>query len=233
MSNKSEEELNAMAEDDFQMKDQENDIKISDECSEDEITEKTRNQGKVDVADSEAKTRSTTKSVFYDLIFYAVLIVVCVYVLPNYVIQRTIVDGPSMENTLHNGEQLYVEKVSYHFNALDRFDIIVFYPYGRENEDYYVKRVIGLPGETVQIIGTKIYINGEVLKEDYGKEPIDDPGRAEEPITLGDDEYFVLGDNRNISKDSRSEEVGNVAKENIGGKVILRIAPLSKFGTVK
>ncbi|MDF2512017.1 MAG: hypothetical protein K0S04_1883, partial [Herbinix sp.] len=125
------------------------------------------------------------------------------------------------------------EKVSYHFDALDRFDIIVFYPYGRENEEYYVKRVIGLPGETVQIIGSKIYVNGQELEENYGKEPMDDPGRAEQLVTLGDDEYFVLGDNRNISKDSRSDEVGNVAKENIGGKVVLRIAPLSKFGIVK
>ncbi len=224
MSNKSEEELNAMADDD---------IKILNENTENDITQEDTQQGNEDSSNHERKTRSTTKSILYDLIFYAVLIVVCIYVLPNFVIQRTIVDGASMENTLHNGEQLYVEKVSYHFNALDRFDIIVFYPYGRENEEYYVKRVIGLPGETVQIIGTKIYINGEVLDESYGKEPIDDPGRAEDPITLGDDEYFVLGDNRNISKDSRSEEVGNVVKENIGGKVVLRIAPLSKFGTVK
>lgn len=224
MSNKPEEELNAMADDD---------IKILSENSEDDITQNHLKQGNEDNSNHETKARSATKSILYDLIFYAVLIIVCVYVLPNFVIQRTIVDGASMENTLHNGEQLYVEKVSYHFDALDRFDIIVFYPYGREYEEYYVKRVIGLPGETVQIIGTKIYINGEVLEESYGKEPIDDPGRAEEPITLGDDEYFVLGDNRNISKDSRSEEVGNVAKENIGGKVVLRIAPLSKFGTVK
>ena len=223
MSNKSEEELNAMADD----------IKFLKENPEDDITQEDIKQGNEDNSNHEKKPKSTAKSIIYDLIFYAVLIVVCVYVLPNFVIQRTIVDGASMENTLHNGEQLYVEKVSYHFDALDRFDIIVFYPYGRENEEYYVKRIIGLPGETVQIIGSKIYINGEVLEENYGKEPINDPGRAEEPITLGDDEYFVLGDNRNISKDSRTEEVGNVAKENIGGKVVLRIAPLSKFGTVK
>jgi signal peptidase I len=224
MSNKSEEELNAMAEDD---------IKISNEYPTDDFTGEKLNQRNEDNTDHEIKTRNTTKSILYDLIFYAILIVICVYVLPNYVIQRTIVDGASMENTLHNGEQLYVEKVSYHFDALDRFDIIVFYPYGRENEEYYVKRVIGLPGETVQIIGSKIYVNGQELEENYGKEPMDDPGRAEQLVTLGDDEYFVLGDNRNISKDSRSDEVGNVAKENIGGKVVLRIAPLSKFGIVK
>lgn len=168
-----------------------------------------------------------------DLIFYAVLIFVCIYILPNYVIQRTIVDGSSMANTLHDGEQLYVEKISYHFNSLNRFDIVVFYPYGRENKDYYVKRIIGLPGETVQIIGSDIYINGEKLDEHYGKNPIEDPGRAAQPIALGDDEYFVMGDNRNISVDSRDEAVGNVKKSNIGGRVILRISPLSKFGTVK
>ena len=98
-----------------------------------------------------------------------------------------------------------------------------------ENE-YYVKRVIGLPGETVQIIGEEIYINGELLKEDYGKEPITNPGRAAEPITLGEDEYFVLGDNREVSLDSRYTQVGNVKRENIGGKAILRIWPLNQFG---
>lgn len=175
---------------------------------------------------------SNKKGIIFDLIFYAVLIFVCIYIIPNYVLQRTVVDGTSMESTLYNGDQLYVEKVSYHFDALKRFDIIVFYPYGKENDDYYVKRIIGLPGETVQIIGSDIYINGEILKEDYGKDPITEQGRAAELITLEDDEYFVLGDNRSVSKDSRSEEVGNVKRENVGGRVILRIKPLSKFGTV-
>lgn len=183
--------------------------------------------------EQEEKKKSNIRGFVYDLIFYSVLIFVCIYILPNYVIQRTIVDGTSMADTLMNGDHLYVEKLSYRFDALDRFDIIVFYPYGREDEeDYYVKRIIGMPGETIQIIGTDIYINGEILEENYGTEPIDDPGRAAEPITLGDDEYFVMGDNRNISKDSRTDDVGNVKKENIGGRAIFRIKPLSKFGTI-
>jgi signal peptidase I len=183
--------------------------------------------------EQEHLTKSNAKGFLYDLIFYAVLVFVCIYILPNFVLQRTIVDGSSMAETLHNGDHLYVEKLSYRFDALDRFDIIVFYPYGRENEEYYVKRIIGLPGETIQIIGSNIYINNELLEEHYGKDPITDPGRAEMPIILDDDEYFVMGDNRNISKDSRTEEVGNVSKENIGGRAIFRIKPISQFGFIK
>lgn len=180
-----------------------------------------------------ANRKSNVKSFFYDLLFYVILIFVTIYIIPNFVLQRTIVDGSSMENTLHNGEHLIVEKISYHFDQLDRFDVIVFYPYGRENkDDYYVKRIIGLPGETVQIIGHNIYINDVLLEEDYGKEPIEDPGRAVQPIILGSDEYFVLGDNRNISRDSRDPEVGNVLKKNIGGRAVFRISPLSRFGTI-
>lgn len=183
--------------------------------------------------DVKPERKSNVKSFLYDLLFYAILIFVTIYIIPNYVIQRTIVDGSSMENSLHNGEHLIVEKISYRFNQLDRFDIIVFYPYGRKNkDDYYVKRIIGLPGETVQIIGEDIYINNILLEEDYGKNPIEDPGRAAQPIKLGSDEYFVLGDNRNISRDSRDSDVGNVLKENIGGRAVFRISPLSRFGTI-
>ena len=172
-------------------------------------------------------------SFFKELIVYAVIIVLCVTIVPRYVVQRTQVSGISMMKTLEDEESLLVEKVSYYFNNPSRFDIITFYPRGRDHEEYYIKRVIGLPGETVQITGNTIYINGRVLEEHYGREAMEDGGIAEEPIKLGKDEFFVLGDNRNDSIDSRSEEVGIVKKENIDGHAILRIYPFSKFGTIQ
>lgn len=178
------------------------------------------------------KKKNTAKSFLFDLIFYALLIFVSVYIIPNFVLQRTIVDGESMENTLSDEDHLYVEKITYRMDMLKRFDIIVFYPYGRENEEYYVKRIIGMPGEKVQIIDGNIYINDNILEENYGKEPIRDPGVAAEPILLKEDEYFVMGDNRNISKDSRYSSVGNVDKKNIGGKAFFRISPFKRFGPI-
>jgi len=172
------------------------------------------------------------RAIIKEILFYIIIIFACVYLIPTYVIQRTVVDGPSMENTLHNNESLIVEKISCKFDGLKRYDIIVFYPYGRDVDEYYVKRIIGLPGETVQITGSDIYINGELLEESYGKDPITYAGLAKKPISLGEDEFFVLGDNREISLDSRYEEVGLVSRENIGGRAIIRLWPLNKFGII-
>ena len=166
-----------------------------------------------------------------ELCVYVAIIVICVAFVPKYVLQRTIVDGRSMMNTLNDGENLLVEKVSYRFSDPGRFDVIVFYPHGRDSADYYIKRIIGLPGETVQIKGKDIYIDEEKLEENFGKDPITEPGMAEDPIKLGEDEFFVLGDNRTVSEDSRYEEVGPVKRENIEGRAVLRIYPLSEFGT--
>ncbi len=166
-----------------------------------------------------------------ELCVYVAIIVICVAFVPKYVLQRTIVDGRSMMNTLNDGENLLVEKVSYRFSDPGRFDVIVFYPHGRDSADYYIKRIIGLPGETVQIKGKDIYIDGEKLEENFGKDHITEPGMAEDPIKLGEDEFFVLGDNRTVSEDSRYEEVGPVKRENIEGRAVLRIYPLSEFGT--
>lgn len=165
-------------------------------------------------------------------VFYIAFVLVLTWVIITFVGQRTRVDGRSMMNTLHDGDNLIVEKLSYRFSDPKRFDIIVFPPTGKK--EYYIKRIIGLPGETVQIDENgNIYINGELLEENYGAETIQNPGRAINPITLGDDEYFVMGDNRNNSKDSRSEEVGNVKRSQIIGRAWLRIWPLNKFGLLK
>ena len=197
----------------------ENDIEKTDEVLE-------------EVPDSDKKSVGRKiSSGIVELLIYCAIMVLCITFVPRYVLQRTIVSGSSMESTLHNKENLLVEKVSYRFKDPDRFDVIVFYPYGRESYDYYIKRVIGLPGETVQIKGDTIYINGEEIKENYGKDPMVYAGIAEEPLKLADDEFFVLGDNREVSEDSRYEEVGPVKRENIEGKAILRIYPFSEFGT--
>lgn len=193
----------------------------------------TKDSGKISQTEQneEISFAKKVRNGIVELCIYVAIIVLCVAFVPKYVLQRTIVEGKSMMNTLKNGENLLVEKVSYHFTDPDRFDVIVFYPHGRESTDYYIKRVIGLPGETVQIIGEDIYIDGEKLEENFGKDPIIEAGMADEPIKLGDDEFFVLGDNRTVSEDSRYEEVGPVKRENIEGKAILRIYPLSEFGT--
>ncbi|MCD7824916.1 MAG: signal peptidase I [Clostridiaceae bacterium] len=162
-------------------------------------------------------------------------------VVPRYVIQRTEVDGRSMMDTLQDEENLLVEKITYRFKDPERFDIITFYPRGDKSE-YYIKRIIGLPGENIRIDGDTIYIDGEVLEEDFGREPMAiDPGKAgtQEGVTLGDDEYYVLGDNRNESSDSRDDDesepthVGVVKRSYIDGHAILRIYPFSKFGTLR
>ena len=148
-------------------------------------------------------------------IFYIIVILVLTYVIITYVGQRTSVSGSSMETTLSDGDQLLVDKLSYRFQDPKRFDIIVF-PYQYEENTYYIKRIIGLPGETVQVKDGYVYINGETLESDInGKEVMQSAGIAAEPITLGDDEYFVLGDNRNNSSDSRDPSVGILKRKDL------------------
>lgn len=167
----------------------------------------------------------------YILWFGAVLLLS--FLLIHFVAQRTDVNGTSMVPTLEDGDQLIADKVTYRFHDPERFDIIIF-PYQYAEKTYFIKRIIGLPGEKVRIDDQgKIYINGKVLEEHYGLEQMVNPGLAAEEITLGDDEYFVLGDNRNVSEDSRYPDVGNIKRKDIIGRAWLRIYPFSKFGILK
>jgi len=155
------------------------------------------------------------------------------FLVVRYIGVRTEVHGGSMNDTLQDGEMLIVDKISYRFAHPERFDIVVF-PYRQGRDVHYIKRVIGLPGETVYIDNEgNIYINGDLLIESYGREVIRDPGRAGTPIALGADEYFVMGDNRNNSSDSREESVANVKRSELVGKAWVRIWPVSRLGFVE
>lgn len=170
----------------------------------------------------------------FGMLLYVGFVILAVWLVITFVGQRTEVSGDSMYNTLEDGDNLWIDKLSYRFTDPERFDIVVF-PY-HDSSVYYIKRIIGLPGETIRIDDDgNIYIDGEILNESYGYETISPNmiGRADEEITLGDDEYFVMGDNRNDSKDSRFEEVGNIHRDEFEGKVAIRIWPFSKFGTVE
>ena len=175
------------------------------------------------------------KSIIRELLGWVVYILVIVgltYLIITFVGVRTRVSGSSMETTLSDGDQLIVDKISYRFRDPKRYDIVVF-PYQYEEDTYYIKRIIGLPGETVQVGGGKVYINGGVLDEHYGNEEMLNPGIVEEPVTLGEDEYFVLGDNRNHSQDSRDPSVGAVHRKDLLGRAWIRIWPFDKFGVIK
>ncbi len=163
---------------------------------------------------------------------YLLIVVALTFLFVQFVAQRTHVNGDSMNATLENGDNLIVDKLSYRFKAPERFDIIVF-PYQYKEDTYYIKRIIGMPGETVQVIDGMVYIDGERLDETYGKEIMKYAGVAADPIELGEDEYFVLGDNRNNSSDSRDPSVGNIRRDQIIGKAFIRIWPLNKFGILK
>lgn len=164
---------------------------------------------------------------------YILFVLCAVYLVIHFVGQRTQVQGSSMEPKLSNEDNLIVDKISYRFHDPERFDIVVF-PFRYEENIFYIKRVIGLPGETIRIDEKgNILINGEILEENYGKEVIQSPGRAYEEIVLADDEYFLMGDNRNNSTDSRDPSVGNVRRDEIVGRAWLRIWPLDQVGFIE
>lgn len=164
---------------------------------------------------------------------YLLCVLIVTYMIIHYVGQRTEVQGSSMEPTLQDADNLIVDKITYRFREPQRFDIIVF-PFQYEEETYYIKRIIGMPGERVQIDWDgNIFIDGELLEENYGLEVIQDPGWAAEEIELAEDEYFVLGDNRNNSTDSRAELVGNIHEDDIIGRAWVRIYPFDKFGKLR
>lgn len=138
--------------------------------------------------------------------------------------------GHSMTPLLQSEDVVLMDRLSYDFGRPDRFDVVVF---EREDQKMNVKRVIGLPGETVQIQGGQIMIDEELLEQPEGLGTISLAGIAENPVKLGEDEYFLLGDNRDSSEDSRFANVGNVNIKQIQGKVWIRILPFANLELIQ
>ena len=165
------------------------------------------------------------KSILRELLITLGLAVV-IFLLLQTTIQSSIVLGSSMEPGLLDGQRLIINKAVYHFRDPARGDIIILHP-PIEPQKEYVKRVIGLPGDTVEIRSGTVYVNGYPLDEPYIK---DQPRYHMPPFTVPDNNYFVLGDNRNNSNDSHTG--WTVAEDKIVGEAWLRIWPISKWGTV-
>ncbi len=171
------------------------------------------------------------KKFFKSLLFWIieiVLVILAAYLIIEYAVEKTTMMGVSMNTTLKDGEKIIINKLAYLRDEPGRYDVIVFSQSKSGHGYHNIKRVIGLPGETVEIINGAVYIDGEILSEEVEElEAMRVSGLAEEAIVLGENEFFVLGDNRNYSEDSRFANIGIIVKNDIIGKAWLRLEPFS------
>ena len=155
------------------------------------------------------------------------------YVCVNFFGVRSNVVGQAMADTLENGDQVLINKFVYVVSNPKAGDVIVFLPNGNERSHYYVRRVIGVPGDRIQIKNGTVFVNGELYNERIeGIAAMEDGGIASEEILLGDDEYFVLGDNRNNSEDSRYANIGNIKRDYIVGQAWFCVESSSGMGFI-
>lgn len=163
----------------------------------------------------------------FDLGMFLLIVLILTYLLSNYVVERIVIENHSMESTLYPDDSVLIDKLSYRFKEPKRFDIIVFKQNGTGEE--LIKRVYGLPHERIRINNGIIYVNDEEIKDIDGVCAPDYAGKAAVDIELLEGEYFVLGDNREVSIDSRYDEVGLVTNTRIIGRMFMRIVPISKL----
>ena len=177
----------------------------------------------------EEKKKNAVLSEILDYVKVIVFAVVFVLIVNNFILINALVPSESMEKTIMTGDRIFGFRLAYEFKEPERFDIVIFkYPDDPEQKELYIKRVIGLPGETVNIVNGKVYIDGEktLLDDSFCPEtPIGDFG----PYTVPEGCYFMLGDNRNCSKDSRFWENTYVREDQIVGKAVLRYYPSIKL----
>ncbi|MCR4748345.1 MAG: signal peptidase I [Lachnospiraceae bacterium] len=165
------------------------------------------------------KRRKVSSDVAKEILNYllgiTVAIVIAFFLSYNWGVKTSVI-GVSMENTLYSGQTILISRLSYLILKPRVGDVVVFKPNGNQNTHYYVKRVVAVPGDTVEFRDGRLYVNGK--QEPSGFDKVADPGIVEAPLVLGIDEYFVLGDNRNNSEDSRSGNIGPVNKKLIEGR---------------
>ncbi len=174
--------------------------------------------------DKESKKPLVRKIVISSIIWIVEIafVVALAYLIVNYALEKTTMLGESMETTLKDQDKIIINKFAYKFSKPERFDIVVFKQTNKEHSYFNIKRIIGLPGETIQIENGKIYIGGKIIEEPIVTEAMHNSGLAAEEMKLDDNEYFVLGDNRNNSEDSRFANIGNILFDDIIGKAWIR-----------
>ena len=180
------------------------------------------------------------RRVNYDLLreivvwtFQIAIVCFLAFVCVHYFGQRVSMIGDSMKPELANGNITLISKAAYSMGTPRRGDIVAFKPNGNESSHYYIKRIVGLPGETVEVQDGKILVNGREIRERYQTTEIDELGLLSEPVKLKNNEYFVLGDDRQNSEDSRSADIGAVKRSEIDGKVWFVVSPGKTFGFVR
>ena len=179
----------------------------------------------------ERKRKNRVIRLLYQWVLTIVLAIGLAAVILIFVGERTRVSGYSMEPHLHDGDQVILDKLTYRFRDPKRYEVVVFPGPGGKNR-FFVKRIIGLPGETVKITHGSVYVNGKKVK-DYSKDHLTESGDMTKPVRLKEDEYFVLGDNRNNSEDSRYKNVGPVKRSELKGRIVFRIYPWEDAGLLK
>lgn len=159
-----------------------------------------------------------------------IAVIALVVLIRIFIFDPVKVDGPSMDTTLLNGQILILNKFTYKKNDIKRYDIVVV----KLDDKKIIKRVIGLPNEVIEVRNNRVYANGKELDNSFASTKTDDFTMGEIGLVkIPGDSYLVMGDNREVSLDSRYPEVGTIKKEKILGKTTLRIWPLNKFGKIK
>ena len=157
----------------------------------------------------------------------AVVVAIAVFVI-IFLGEKISVVGNSMADKIKSGQEILIDKISYELRDIKRFDVIVYKSNLTGEDEYVVKRVVGLPGEEIQIVDSKIYIDGNEINDKYYEGNFES-GYVSDLVQIGENEYFVMGDNRNLSQDSRFEYVGNIKKSDILGRAWMIISPFSKI----